>query len=243
MSQKTKQELFAALPPTVVPRLEELEKALVAALGSDLQALIVFGSAVRGDYRVGHSDIELLLVLKDARPERLLAIANPLALARYAVRVEAMILSSAEIPRAADVYPLLYDSIAQSHTLLCGEDPFSALSISDRYRRLRIEQELREAQIRLRRAITDNLGQADALITPLVRKLRQIRGPLYALLRLRKIDCSERMDDVLNAAGKTYDIDSKPLFKIKQAPTEALHTLTRLLDAAVHDVDQMEQAG
>jgi len=240
MSQKTKQELYASLPMTVVPRLEEMEKALVTALEAELKALIVFGSAVRGDYRPGYTDIEILLVLKSVRLEQLGAIASPLAMARYAIRAEPMILASDEIPHAADVYPLLYDSIRRSHTLLYGEDPFATLVISDRHRRLRIEQELREAQIRLRRVVTDSLGQPEALGAPLVRKVRQIRAPLYALLELRKVACSELLDDVLTAAGKVYGIDIAPLLKIKEAPSAALATLTRLLDAAVSDIDKME---
>lgn len=244
MSQKTKQELFASLPATVAPRLEELERALVGALGSELVAIIVFGAAVRGDYRPGHTDIELLIVLKSAAPDKLAPLANPLAMARFAIRVEAMILTLAEIPRAADVYPLLYDSIRQSHTLLYGTDPLAELVISDRHRRLRIEQELREAQIRLRRVVTDCLGQPDALVSPLARKLRQIRAPLHALLGLRKVTCSERLNDVLAAAGKVYSIDIAPLTKIKEKPSDALTTLSQLLDAAVHDVDQMpEESG
>lgn len=245
MSQKTKQELFASLPAAVAPRLEEMEKALVAALGSDLVAIIVFGSAVRGDYRPGHTDIELLVVVKSATPEKLAPLANPLAMARFAIRVEAMILTEAEIPRAADVYPLLYDGIRQSHTLLHGTDPFAALTISDRHRRLRIEQELREAQIRLRRVVTDSLGQPDGLVSPLVRKLRQIRAPLHALLGLRQLKCGERLDEVLASAGKVYSIDVAPLSlqKIKEKPAAALATLSQLLDAAVQDVDGMPEEG
>lgn len=239
---KTKEELFAALPKAVVPRLEDLEQALVSALGSDLVALIVFGSAVRGDYRPDKSDLEVLIVVKSASPEKLQSIANPLTIARFAVRVEAMILVHDEIARAADVYPLLYDSIRRSHTLLVGQDPFSALHISESHRRLRIEQELREAQIRLRRVITDSLGQPAAMVQPLVRKVRQLREPLYALLQMRKVSCSELLDDVLAAAGKTYDLDVKPLTKIKDGPTAAAETLTKLFEAAVHDVDQMEHS-
>jgi hypothetical protein len=195
---------------------------------------------VRGDFRESKSDLELLIVLKDAAPDKLTSIANPLTMARYAIRVEAMILTSDEIPRAADVYPLLYDSIRQTHTVLVGQDPFASLHISESHRRLRIEQELREAQIRLRRVITDSLGQPAALVSPLLRKIRQLRAPLHALISLHKVECSELLDDVLRAAGKLYSIDVAPLSKIKEAPQDAVATLTRLFEAAVHDVDTME---
>lgn len=242
MSQKSKQELFASLPSSVGPRLEELKDALVSTLGGDLKAVLVFGSAVRGDFRPGHSDVEVMIVLETAATEKLTAIANALALARFSARVEPMILTTAEIPRAADVFPLLYDGIRHSHTVLHGEDPFSALQISDRHRRLRIEQELRETQIRLRRVVADTLAQPAELTAPILRKMRQARAPLHALLQLRKVECGELVDQVIAAAGKLYSIDVAPLSKIREKPADALTALTKLLDAAVHDVDQLESS-
>ena len=46
-----------------------------------------------------------MLVVKEAPRAKLEAIANALQIARYAARIEAMILTASEIPRAADVFP------------------------------------------------------------------------------------------------------------------------------------------
>ena len=243
MSQKTKQELFASLPATVAPRLEELEKALVGALGSELVAIIVFGAAVRGDYRPGHTDIELLIVLKSAVPDKLAPLANPLAMARFAIRVEAMILTLAEIPRAADVYPLLYDSIRQSHTLLYGTDPLAELVISDRHRRLRIEQELREARIRVRRMVTDGDRSPATLAGAVERKLRQVRGPLRALLRLRGDEVGVSLEDVTRQACKVWKADAATLLHAQEKPAAAYDELAKLLAAAIEDADRRDEAG
>lgn len=233
-------ELFASLSQHIRSQLETLEKSVQSALGADLTALLVFGSLVRGEFREGTSDIELFLVLKEARHEKLDAVSNALAVARYAIRAEAMIVAADEIPRAGDVFPLLYDDIRRSHVLLLGADPFQGLEISNRHRRLRVEQELREAQIRLRRVQVDARGATEALVPPLLRKLRQLRLPMRALLELRGVEAPDGTDEILRAVGKLYGLETEPLFKLREAPLATVTALSALLRAAVHDVDQME---
>jgi predicted nucleotidyltransferase len=228
------------LPAPVRRRLDELKTSLTAALGDDLACLLIYGSAARGEYREGQSDIDLMVVLKEAAHDELAAISNPLQLARFSARIETMILTVAEIPRAADVFPLLYDDIRRCHVLLAGSDPFSALEISDRHRRLRIEQELREAQIRLRRAVVDAQGAREALAGAVFRKTRQIRGSLRALLALRGRDVGDDLESVLGQCAAIYGVDLAPLQKVHEAPEAAHDALAKLLAAAVDDADRME---
>jgi predicted nucleotidyltransferase len=202
--------------------------------------LLVHGSAARGEYREGRSDVDLMVVLRAAPREKLDAIANALQLARYAARIEAMVLTADEIPRAADVFPLLYDDIRRARVVLSGKDPFSDLVISDRHRRLRIEQELREAQIRMRRAAIDAQGSNDMLAGAVFRKVRQIRGPLRALLGLRNIDVGDDLPAVLEQIGKTFSLDVAPLFSVHEQPARAYEALEKLLAATVDDVDRMD---
>ncbi|MFT3774224.1 MAG: nucleotidyltransferase domain-containing protein [Minicystis sp.] len=236
-------ERLGKLPAPVRRRIDDLKKSLTATLGDDLACLLIHGSAARGEYREGQSDVDLMLVLKEATRDKLAAIANPIQLARYAARIETMILTSAEIPRAADVFPLLYDDIARCHILLAGADPFSALTISDRHRRLRIEQELREAQIRLRRAVVDAQGGREALGGAVARKLRQLRGTLRALLALRGHEIGDDLDSVIGKACSLYGVDPTPLRNVPESPDAAHDALAKLLAAAVDDADRMEEGG
>jgi predicted nucleotidyltransferase len=235
-----RENVLSELPAPVQARLTELKESLETTLGADLSCLLVHGSAARGDYRDGQSNVDLMLVLNDASRPRLDAIANALRLARYAAGIEAMILTADEIPRAADVFPLLYDDIRRCHVLLSGEDPFSALVIDGKNRRLRVEQELREAQIRLRRALVDGMGADEALRGPVLRKVKQIRAPLFALLDLHGIEVVDELDAVLTAAGKLLDVDVAPLRYTSEAPGEAHEALTKLLARAVDDADRLE---
>jgi predicted nucleotidyltransferase len=228
------------LPAAVRGQLDDLRRSLVHVLGDDLVGLLVYGSAARDEYREGRSDVDLMVVLREAPRAKLEAIANALQLARYAARIEAMVLTLAEIPRAADVFPLLYDDIRSAHILLAGQDPFADLQISDRHRRLRIEQELREAQIRLRRAVVDAQGSPEMLGGAVFRKLRQIRGALRALFALRGVPVADDLQSVLEQAGKTYGVDVTPLFQVHEKPARAHEAVEALLAAAVDQVDRMD---
>jgi predicted nucleotidyltransferase len=230
-----------ALPASIRSRLDELAKDLETQLGPNLVSLLAFGSAARGGWDSAKSDVDLVLVLKDPSPKELLSIANTLTVARTSLRFEAVILQEDEIHRAADVFPLFYDDIRSCHVLLAGRDAFAKLEISDAHRRVRIEQELREVQIRLRRVFVDSLGAPNPLAGAIERKVKQIRGPMYALLALRKTPASDdHLDTVLAKARDVWNVDLKYLQNPRKNPTKALETLNTLLSSMIDEVDRME---
>ena len=231
---------LAGLPPATHGPLGALKDALEAAMGQNLVSLVVYGSAVRGGWEEGRSDIDVIVVLDDTSLPNLRAVSEPLMLARYRGRVEAMILKHAALDRASDVFPLLYDDVRQRHVVLSGRDVFSSLQISDAHRRLRIEQELREARIRMRRAVVDALGSEATIAGAVARKVKQVRGPLHALLCLKGVTCDDRLEPVLAAAGRAYGVDTAPLTRVAAEPQAAHTALRALLDAAVEDVDRLE---
>jgi predicted nucleotidyltransferase len=243
MSSTMVSSALQALPADTHGPLQALTEGLEKAAGANLSALVVYGSAVRGGYEPGRSDIDVIVVLNDTGLPQLRALAEPLTLARFQGRVEAMILKHDNIASAADVFPLLYDDVRQRHRVLSGADPFASLEIADAHRRLRIEQELREARIRMRRAVVDAFGSEASLAGAVARKVKQIRGPLHALLLLKGIAVDDLLEAVLEAAGKAYGLDTSPLLRVSAAP-EAAHTALRaVLDAAIHDVDRLEVGG
>lgn len=228
--------MLESLSPAVRKRLDELKGSLEQICGKDLVALVIHGSAARGGWRESTSDVDLICVLEHDSEELLAALGPALELARFSARIEAMILTRAEIPRSADCFPLLYGDVARTSVTIFGQNPFTGLHISDEHIRLRIEQELREVRIRMRRVATDlaaepNFGGA------VERKLKQVRGPLRALLALRGEAVEDRLDPVLVASCKAYGVEAGALRRPREEPAAAFTALAKLLDAALADVD------
>jgi len=230
---------LSALTPAVKARLDDLAKSLVELCGKNLVALLVHGSAVRGGWREDISDVDLILVLEDDAEAALEKIGPALELARYGARIETMILVASEIERSADCFPLFYADIARASVTLAGTSPFEQLVVPDHHKRVRIEQELREIRIRMRRVVTDMAGHRN-FGGALDRKIKQARTPLFALLALRGTPTDDTLEAILRDAGKAYAIDPAPLRRAHEDPKLAFQTLARLLDAALADVDARE---
>lgn len=230
-----------ALSPSVKARLDELTASLVARCGDNLVGLVAHGSAVRGGWREAASDVDLILVLADDAQDVLAAIGPALELARFSARIETMIVTRDEIPRSADCFPLLYSDIARASVTLAGTNPFASLVVPDHHKRLRIEQELRELRIRMRRVATDSAGQA-TFAGHVERKLKQARAPLWALLALRGVAIGDGLDAVLDAACARFSVEPGALRRVREQPATAYTALTRLIDAALAEVDREEGA-
>jgi predicted nucleotidyltransferase len=230
--------MYAGLPPTVRAKIEEWKAALASTLGDNLVAILLTGGVARGDYRPGESDITAIVVVKDASFAKLDAISAATQDARYGARIAPTFLTAAEIPGAGDAFPLLYDEVKRFNIVIYGTDPFEKVVVHDTHRRLRIEQELREAQVWLRRAVTDAMGAREAVGGSVARKIRQVRRPLAALLKLRAVACKDDVTSVFAAAGARYGIDVAALETPREKAEAAHDALTKVLAAAISDVEQ-----
>jgi hypothetical protein len=72
------------------------------------------------------------------------------------------------------------------------------------------------------------------------RKLKQLRSPLRALLRLRGEVTAVDLDSVIRGACAAYAIDADALLQ-SSSPTVSYDLLTALIDAAITDVDTRDE--
>jgi hypothetical protein len=131
-------------------KLKEFVKRAREAAGSNVEAIILFGSAVSGDFHPGLSDLNLFCVLRDTSFAALQALAPvvkwwsgqkqppPLCMTRY------------ELERSTDVFTIELLDMVQHRRVLFGEDVLQNLHISTHLHRVQVEYELREKLILLR---------------------------------------------------------------------------------------------
>ena len=114
----------AAIDKVVTPFLAAAD----AALGAGYSALL-YGSAARGDYVPGRSDINLMLVLDDPSPSRLRALAPAFEAWRKAAAEPPLLISRAEWARASDVFPIEITDMRAGYRVLRGPDPLADTSV------------------------------------------------------------------------------------------------------------------
>jgi hypothetical protein len=200
-------------PPATAATLHRLRDDLARAAGTNLAGLILYGGLARGRYHPGKSDINVVVLLRDASAASLAAIAPALQAAWRAVRVEPFLLTPGEIPHAAQVFPTKFLDIQARHVVLVGDDPFTHLTVAREPIRYRIEQTLRNLELRLRRRYIAIAGDVNALAMALAQITRPLALELAALLRLtgKQTPAEDRSALILEAAATAFGLDREAL--------------------------------
>lgn len=130
--------------------LVKLVEGLKAAHGAQLVSIVLYGSAVMGDFDPERSNYNVLVVLETITPADLRAV-RPL-IEDWQARGHPLPLyfTREEMADASDVFPMEFLDMSAAHRVLYGEDPFLGLEVSTVHLRHQIEYELRGKLIRLR---------------------------------------------------------------------------------------------
>ena len=131
-------------------QIAEFTKRAREAAGANLESIILFGSAVAGDFRPGLSDVNLLCVLRDSSFVGLQALAPVAKWWAKQKQPAPLCMTKRELERSTDVFSIELLDMQQHHSLLFGDDVLRGLNISLRVHRVQVEYELREKLILLR---------------------------------------------------------------------------------------------
>jgi hypothetical protein len=134
-------------------KLTELVGRLKSAAGDNLKSVVLYGSAVTGEFLQKHSDLNVLCMVEHAGSadlERLHPVAqwwgrqgNPAPL----------VFTLDELARSADVFAIELLDMKRHHRMLFGPDFLEGLEVPMRLHRLQVERELRTDWLRLRQAV------------------------------------------------------------------------------------------
>ena len=120
---------------------------------ANLKAVVLYGSAVTGEFRAGHSDLNTLCIVGRATSQDLEEL-HPAAewWARQGNHPP-LVFTLDELTRSADVFAIELLDMKQSHRILFGEDFLTNLDVPLRQHRLQVERELRTNWLRLRQTL------------------------------------------------------------------------------------------
>jgi hypothetical protein len=223
-------------PASIVAAIEKLKDELVRTAGKNLVGLILYGGLARGRYRPGKSDVNVVVLLEDASAPALVAVAPALRTAWRAAGVDPLVLTPAEVPRAAEAFPTKFLDIKQHHIVLMGTNPFAGLEVTREQMRRRAEQELRNMLLRLRHRYIASGGDAAVLTRALARTARPLALELQALLQVagKPLPAEDRTGAIFEAAATAFGMEREPLARLGE-----LRQASRLEGDAIvlyHDV-------
>ncbi|MGB7683911.1 MAG: nucleotidyltransferase domain-containing protein [Candidatus Acidiferrales bacterium] len=134
-------------------KLDQIVNRLRSAGGDNLKSIVLYGSAVTGEFSTKHSDLNLLCVVENAGTAELEKL-HPAA--EWWVKEghpAPLVFTLEELNHAADMFAIELLDIRAHRRVLYGLDVFETFEVPTWLHRLQVERELHVNWVRLRQAI------------------------------------------------------------------------------------------
>jgi len=151
--------------------ISDFVSRLRAAAGANLESVMLFGSAVAGDYHPEFSNVNLFCVIRDSSFAALQAMGPAVKWWNAQKQPPPLFMTRDEIRRSTDVFTIELLDMQQHHRVLLGEDVVQGLSIPANLHRVQVEYELREKLALLRQHLLLASGNDSRLWELLLRSV------------------------------------------------------------------------
>ena len=151
-------------------KLAELVKRLKEFAAANLECAILYGSAARGDFHEGHSDLNVVCILHSLSVEELGRLAHVVKWWCVEQREPApLFFTLDELKRAADVFAIEILDMKHGRRVLCGADVVADIEVPMNLHRVQVEHDLRTTLLKLRQHYLRAPGNSKEL-APVLRK-------------------------------------------------------------------------
>ena len=161
-------------------KINEFVTRIREAAEANIESILLFGSAVAGNFHPRLSNLNLLCVLRDSSFAKLQELAPVAKWWDRQKQPPPLCMTQLELQRSTDVFTIELLDIQQHHRVLFGDDAVQGLQISMDVHRVQVEYELREKLILLRQQVLLAVGKRFAIVGPAVAFGTLIRNALPA---------------------------------------------------------------
>jgi predicted nucleotidyltransferase len=132
-------------------KLTDLVSRMKEHAADNLESLILYGSAARGDYKEGHSDLNVICVLRSVAARELTRV-TPVVhwWCKNQSEPAPLFFTAEELRRSADVFAIELLDMQESRRVLYGADIIAGIAIPMNIHRVEVEHELSTILLRLR---------------------------------------------------------------------------------------------
>ena len=172
------------LPDEYLQQLRAYVKDVQRLYGDALDGVLLYGSAVRGEFLPGRSNVNIVLIVKSARADQLKKYG---AVHRRWAKEQVVVplfVTQADLPAMSLVFPLEYLEIQEQHRLLAGQDPFVGFKVDQRHLLAEVLQSLRGNLLRVRQRFIEGGGSEEAITILLPLSLTAMLPVLRGVQRL-----------------------------------------------------------
>lgn len=194
-----------------IDKAQDFTEELVRVYGERLASVVLYGSAARGEYREGRSDLNLLVLLDHVDAA---ALRRGSAAAREWVEAgnpPPMLFGRDEWRQSGDAFAIEFEDILDAHRVLHGDDPFAHVAVDREHLRLQCEHELKAKQVQLREQYMLLAERPRELAQLFVRALPTFLVLFRTALRLAGRPVPREHDAVVRDTAALVGFDAAPL--------------------------------
>ena len=193
---------------------QEIVSDYQGLFGDDLVGIILYGSATGQDYHPGKSDINFMMILKEAGIERLDRAFDLVKKWRKRKVATPLFLTESYVETSLDVFPIEYLSFQRHHLVVHGRGILADLVLKPEFIRLQCEREIKGKLLLLRHAFLETDGKGKAIRNVISQSLGAFAAISEALLYLKGLEIPRgRRNKILAMAG-AFNLDSSIFGKL-----------------------------
>jgi hypothetical protein len=243
------ERLIEGLPDDTQKLLQTYVKQVKGVFGDQLEGMLLYGSAVRGEFLPGRSNLNILLLVSSY---------DSAVLKQYSALhrqwgkehiVVPLFLTEEELHTSAAVFPLEFLEIQEQHRVLGGRDPFIGFHVKTDRLREAVVQGLTSNLLRLRQRYVEGGGSDDATTILLPLSITSTVPLLRGVQRLLGRPVLSRSDAVIKDVAEQLKLDLQGLLEawllkrgqISPGPREVPRFFDRYLQAATLLTRAVEQ--
>jgi len=195
-------------------KINDFVSRLRTAAGANLESVILFGSAVAGDFHPEFSNVNLFCVIRDSSFGALQALASAVKWWDAQKQPPPMFMTRDEIERSTDVFTIELIDMQQHHRVLFGEDVVKGLSIPANLHRVQVEYELREKLALLRQHLLLALNNDSRLWELLLRSVSSLATLFRHALIVLGHSAPLGKREVVQALSKQIGFDASGILQV-----------------------------
>jgi hypothetical protein len=195
-------------------KITDFVDRLRAAAGGNLESVILFGSAVAGDFHPEFSNVNLFCVVRDGSFAALQALAPAVKWWDAQKQPPPLFMTRDEIERSGDVFTIELLDLQQHHRVLFGEDVVQGLSIPANLHRVQVEYELREKLALLRQHLLLASGNDSRMWEGLLRSVSSFATLFRHALIVLGHDAPVGKREAVQALSKQIEFDASGILQV-----------------------------
>jgi len=202
------------LPEDVQDLLTRYAAQIKEDWSADLGGLLLFGSASRGDFITGRSNLNMLLLVRCLSVD-LLKRAGQLhkKWGKHQI-VAPLLMTEDDLDRCGRLFPLEFLQMTQHHVVLAGHDPFVEFQIDRDQLAWQCEQELVANLLRLRQRFIEGAGRIEAIQALLILSITAVLPCIRGLLHIMEQPSKAKDIEILEGLPATFQFDSTIFLEI-----------------------------